>query len=215
MQAYLLINTIFKTIEYKLVNSDSLKVTELSMYAEKSKKVLLNSINIEHGQSVPSFISWLILFLGCSVTLLVSYFSQYSSLLQNNLMNVIFFLVSITLALTLICRPTKTIKYRDVYSNNVLLKLSQNSMINNAQNEFVYDLNEAIEKAKAEESNKINLKKNVQLQYEVHNKNVDELFNLGLIDEALYNRVCSSMHEKVFGGIKQHVMTNNVIYLNR
>lgn len=215
MQAYLLINTLFKTAEYKLVHSDCLKITELSLFGAKSKKVLLNSVKREDGQSVPSFVPYLVLIFGFITLVSAIYFSQYSTILSNNLMNIIFFFVSVTAALAFICYPSKTIVYTDAYSNSVLLKINKSSMINNATDQFVTDLDEAIHNTKTEESNRINLKKNAKTQFEMHNKNVNDLFNLGLIDEALYNRICSSMQEKVFGKITSRVVNNNVIYLNR
>jgi len=215
MKSYLLINSLFKTAEYKLVNSDCLKITELSLTGSESKKVLLTSIKREDGQSIPSFVSWSILFLGCALVSLAFYFSQYSTILSSNLLNIIFFLLTITAASTLILRPVKTYTYKDTFSNKVLLKISKNSLINNATKQFVTDLNEAIENTKAKDFNRINLKKNAKIQYDIQHKNVDDLFNLGLIDEALYNRICNSMHEKVFGTITKQVINNNVIYLNR
>jgi len=215
MQSYLLINSLFKTAEYKLVNSDCLKITELSLSSSDSKKVLLNNIKCEDTQSIPSFISWLILITGCILVATTLYFSQSSTLLSNNLLNVIFFLLTITVAATLISRPVKTYTYKDTSSNKVILKISKSALINNATKEFVSDLNTAIENTKVEEFNRINLKKNAKIQYETQHKNVDDLFNLGLIDEALYNHICNSMHEKVFGTINKQVTSNNVIYLNR
>ena len=215
MQAHLLINTLFKTAEYKLINSDYLKITELSLFGSKSKKVLLNSIKSEDSQSIPLFVSYLVLVLGFSLISTSIYFSQYSILLSSNLMNIIFFLACITSAMAFICKPVKTLTYRDTYSNSVLLKINKSAMINNAIDQFIIDLNAAIERSKKEESNKINLKKNAKIQYDIHNKNVDDLFNLGLIDEALYDRICNSMHEKIFGNVTKQTMSNNVIYLNR
>lgn len=215
MQAHLLINTLFKTAEYKLVNSDCLKITELSLYNARSKKVLLNSIKYEDGQSLPSFLSYLVLFIGFSLIAATFYFGQQSTLLNNNLLNITFFLSCITGALAFILKPAKTYTYRDTYSNNILLRINKSAMINNATDSFVTALNEAIEKTQADETKRINLNKNAAIQYDIHNKNVDEMFNLGLIDEVLYNRICTSMHEKVFGKVTHQSMGSNIIYLNR
>ncbi len=215
MQSYLLINSLFKTAEYKLVNSDCLKITELSLTKSDAKKVLLSRIKREEGQSIPSYVSWLILSLGCSLIASIIYFSLFSTLISDNLLNIIFFLSTITIASMLITRPVKTYIYKDTDSNNVLLKISKSALINNATKQFVEDLDQAIENTQADSFSRINLKKNAKIEYEKQHKNVDDLFNLGLIDEALYNRICNSMHEKVFGTITKQVMDNNVIYLNR
>ena len=86
---------------------------------------------------------------------------------------------------------------------------------NNITHKFITDLNTAIEDAKDFESEHVNLKSNAKLQYEQHNKNVDDLLNSGLIDEVLYKRICKSMKENVFGKPQPQHAINNVVYLNR
>lgn len=215
MQAYLLINTLFKTAEYKLVNSDYLKITELSLYNAESNKVMLDNIRCEDGQSLPSSLSYLTLFVGFLLIATTLYYSQYSTILSNNLLNIIFFLSCISGAMAFMLKPAKTYTYRDTYSNKILLRINKSAMLNNATDSFVTELNAAIQRTEEETTKRINLKKNTEIQYEIHNKNVDEMFNLGLIDEALYNRICNSMREKVFGTISNQTNDNNVIYLNR
>jgi len=193
MQAYLLTKSLFKTSEYKLDNSHCLEITELTASKAQSKKIQLNSINYEESQSLPSFIPWLIFLVGCTLITSMLYLSQYSSTLSNNILNAIAFLSCSTIALAFLTKPIKTIKYRDIYSNSILFEITNDDKGSILQNNFIDDLKTAIEKAKTEESNKTNLMPNAKQQYEMHNKNVDDLFNLGLIDEALYNRVCSSI----------------------
>lgn len=217
MQSFLMINALFKTIEYKLVSPSNLKITELSAAGSQHSKIfLLNSVNVEEGQTTPSYLPWLVLILGCVAIASVIYFSNISALLYNNLMSAVSFLVCFFCVLALMCKPAKTQIYRDSFSNNVLFKLNDYEA-NNTTRQFVSDLNSAINEVKELESNRINLKSNAKLQYEIHNKNVDELLNSGLIDEALYNRICNSMHENFFGKLElqERHISNNVIYLNR
>ncbi len=216
MKSFLMINTLFKTIEYKLVTPNNLKITELSSSgSQQSKTFSLNSISVEEGQTTPSYLPRLVLSLGCVAIASITFFSKSSPLIYGNLMSAVSFLVCIFGALALMSKPVKSQIYRDSFSNNILFKLSDYEARNNATRQFVSDLNSAIDEAKDVESNRINLKSNAKLQYEIHNKNVDELLNSGLIDEALYNRICNSMHEKVFGELPEHHVSNNVIYLNR
>lgn len=216
MQSFLMINSLFKTIEYKLVNLSNLDITELSdSGTQDSKTFTLNSINIEEGQTTPTYLSWLVLSLGVVAIALTVFFSRNSEPLYNNLISTVSFLACTFGALALICKPIKTQIYRDSFSNNILFKLNHYEARNNATKQFVNDLNSAIKHAKEIELDQINLKPNAKSLFETHNRNVDNLLNSGLIDEALYDRVCSSMHEKVFGKSPEQHINNNVIYLNR
>lgn len=215
MSSHLLINSLFKTVEYKLQHSDSLAITELSVSGANTKSVLLSKLDYEEGQTLPTFVSWLTLLLGFGTIGVAVYLSQSIPLLQDNLMNVVFFLGSVFCVLALILKPVKTQTYRDMHSKEVLFKLNNDRRINTATHTFIKDLNTAIEEAKELESNKINLKKNAQSQYELQHKNVDDLFNLGLIDEVLYKNICNSIHQKLFGTFNKHTTDDNVIYLNR
>ena len=218
MQSFLMVNALFKTIEYKLISPSNIEIAELSASGSKhSRTFSLNSIIVEEGQTTPSYLPWLVLLIGCAAVASVVYFSNSSTLLNNNLMSAVTFLTCVFGAFVLICKPVKSQIYRDSFSNNILFKLNDDAAKNNATRQFVCDLNSAINEAKELESNRINLKSNAKLKYEIHNKNVDELLNSGLIDEALYNRICNSMHEKVFGKLKlpEHHASNNVIYLNQ
>lgn len=216
MQSFLMINSLFKTIEYKLVTPSSLKITELSSSgSQQSKTYSLNSVNIEEGQTAPSFLPWLILILGAISLASLLFFSKNSEVLSNNIISAASFLTCIFGALAFLCKPTKTLVYRDSFSNNILFQLDDYETRNNATKQFVTDLNMAIEDSKEIETDRINLKSNEKLQYEIHNKNVDDLFNSGLIDEALYNRICKSMHKNIFGKEETHHAVNNVVYLNR
>jgi len=212
-----MINTLFKTNEYRLVDSSKLEITELSMSGERSSKTFsLNSVNIEEGQSTPSSLPWLVFLLGCVSIAALVYFSKESSLIANNLLSAISFLICTFGALSLICKPVKTQIYRDSFSNNMLFKLDEFSNANNATNTFIQDLNSAIELAKKEDPNLTTVRPNVLLEYERQTKNINDLLNSGLIDENLYNRVCTSMHNKVFGEEPKIVTnSNNVIYLNQ
>ncbi|MEH6456349.1 MAG: hypothetical protein V7749_08505 [Cocleimonas sp.] len=211
-----MINALFKTIEYKLVTPNSLKITELSASgSEDSKTFSLNSVNVEEGQTTPSYLPWLIMLLGSVAIASTVYFSKNSSLLSNNLMSVVSFLVCVFGALVLISKPTKSQIYRDSFSNNILFKLNDNEVKNNANRQFIADLNSAIIEAKEVELNRINLKSNAKSKYDIHNSNVEALLNSGLIDEVLYDRICNSIQEKVFGNFQEKEVINNVIYLNR
>lgn len=218
MQSFLMINTLFKTIEYKLVSPSNLKITELSTSgSQHSKTYSLNSVNIEEGQTTPSYLPWLVLTVGCIAVASVIHFSHSSTLIYNNLMSSVSFLICVFGVLALICKPVKSQVYRDTFSNNILFKLNDYESRNIITRQFISDLNSAINEAKEVESNRINLKSNAKLQYEIHTKNVDGLLNSGLISEVLYDSICNSMHEKVFGKLElpQHDVRDNVIYLNR
>lgn len=216
MTIQLLQNSFFKTIEYTIKNSDTLELSELSMSGKtRSNSILLNNISDSESQSIPPFVSWMVLFIGCVLVASVIYLSQTSSIVHSNLLNIIFFLASITCAFAFITKPEKIQVYRDSHSNQILFKLKNDSHTKLTNQKFIIELNTAIRDAKDIESNKINLKTNVKLQYDIHNKNVDDLFNLGFIDEALYNRICRSMHDKVFGKVNRTKASDNVIYLNQ
>jgi len=212
MQAYLLTRSYLKTIEYKLNNSDSLEVNELSITGSQNKYFQLSNLIIKQGQSIPSFVSWIILTLGISLIVTSIYLSQSYAFMQSNLMNIVFFLASVTGALAFICKPVKLTKYLDLYSNRVVFELKSTNEKTTAT--FITDLNLAIKYAK-EKENRINLKSSAKYEYEHQHKNVDDLFNLGLIDEVLYNRICNTLQEKFFGTVTKHVNNDNVIYLNK
>lgn len=216
MQSFLMINALFKTIEYKLVTPSNLKITELSTSgSHNSKTFSLNSVNVEEGQTTPLYLPWLILLLGSVAIASIIFFSKNSSFLSNNLMSSVSFLVCVFGALVLICKPVKSKIYRDSFSNNILFKLNDDEVRNNASRQFITELNSAIIEAKKVESNRINLKSNAKSQYDIHNCNVDALLNSGLIDEVLYDRICNSIQKKVFGKFQEQEVINNVIYLNR
>jgi len=212
MQAYLLTRSYLKTIEYKLNNSDSLEVNELSITGSQNKYFQLSNLIIKQGQSIPSFVSWIILTLGISLIFTSIYLGQSYAFMQSNLMNIVFFLASVTGALAFICKPVKLTKYLDLYSNRVVFELKSTNEKTTAT--FITDLNLAIKYAK-EKENRINLKSSAKYEYEHQHKNVDDLFNLGLIDEVLYNRICNTLQEKFFGTVTKHVNNDNVIYLNK
>lgn len=213
MNSFLMINSLFKTIEYKLVDSSKLEITELSISGKASSKTFsLNSLNIEEGQSTSSSLPWLVLFLGSVSIAAVIYFSKESTLISHNLLSAVSFLICAFGALALICKPAKTHIYRDSFSNHLLFELNELSTEKNTTNLFIKDLNSAINSAKDEDNN---LRPKVLSEFEKHTNNINELLNSGLIDESLYNRVCESMHNKVFGDEnKELTNSNNVIYLN-
>ena len=109
MQSYLMINALFKTTEYKLETSSKLKITELSLSGSLQEKTLsLNSVSVEEGQTAPSILPWLVLLLGTIAIAIVMYFSKESTLLSNNLMSAVTFLVCVFGTLALIYKPLKS-----------------------------------------------------------------------------------------------------------
>lgn len=218
MQAYLLIKSLFTTVECKLLDRHNLQVTRLSLSGSDLQKISVNRIKKEVGQTLPNYASVCVAIIGSLIMLACIVASQYSALLHNNLLSLLSFGLCITAASVYLCRPVNTIKYRDIYSDQVLFTITQQHTLETStglQTEFINSLDQAIETAQAEEANRINLKNSLKQQLETHNKNVDDLFNLGLIDEALYKRICNSMHEKVFGKPHKHTLNNNVVYLHR
>lgn len=215
MKSFLMINTLFKTIEYKLMASGNLEVTEISaLHSHQSKTFSLNSLSVEEDQSTPSSLSRLVLVLACVAIAAAIYFSHSSIFLSDNLLSTISFLICSFGALALISRPVKSQIYRDAFSNKILFKLNHHSANNNTTMKFINDLNQAINDANETESSDTDLRVNVQLQYETHIQNINDLLNLGLIDEQLHKRIRNSMREKIFGEPKP-VIEDNIIYLNK
>ncbi len=212
----IVINTLFKTIEYKLLSSSNLELNILTRSGSlNSKTISLNSINVEEGQNTPSFLPWLVLLLGCIVISWITYVSRDSVLIYNNLLSIISFLSCVFGSIALLCKPIKSQKYLDSFSNNVLFEFDQSLIKNSATRQFINDLNAAIEEAKQFESSSTSLKSNAELQYEIHTDNVNDLLNSGLIDEVLYDRICNTMYEKFYGTFTKNLEVNNVIYLKR
>lgn len=212
----IMINTLFKTVEYKLLSSGYLKLNVLTKSgSHHSKKISLNSITIKEGQTTPTFLSWLVILLGCITTAFILYASNNSALIHNNILSIISFVVCVFGATALLCKPIKSKRYHDSFSNSILFEFDESSVKNSATSQFISQLNSAIEEAKKVESHPINLKPNPELQYEIHTEYVNSLLNMGFIDEALYDRICNNMHEKFYGVFTKNQISNNVIYLKR
>ena len=209
-------HSLFKTVEYKLLNSSNLELNTLSKSGSfHSKTISLNSINIEKGLSTPSYLSWLVLFLGCILIIGILYASKNQAIISDNLISIVSFLVCTFGALGLLFKPTKSIKYFDSFSNNILFEFQNDSIKNNSTSQFIHDLDTAIENAKQVETDRSNFTPNSLLQFETHSENVNGLLNSGLIDESLYDRICSSMHDKFHGVVAESHRSDNVIYLKR
>jgi len=217
MRAFLFINSLFKTTEYKIDSSNNLDISELSPWGLRSRTISLSSLETFESQSKRTYLAWGAPLLGIFTIVTLFLLKNQIALIGENLWNFTAFTLCASGALFLICKPVKSHIYRDMYSNNVLFKLLDDSSNNSATKTFIRDLNTAILKAKEVELNRINLKPNAKKDYDLHSENVDSLFNSGLIDEALYNRICDSMYENVFGRREDRytVSNSNVIYLNQ
>ena len=216
MQSYLLINSLFKTIEYKLVTPNSLKITELfNSGSSRSSTFSLNTINKTEGYSRPSYLSWGLFLVAISSIVSVILFKSDSAFIDSNLIYIIFLFSSILGTFAYLCKPMKSTIYKDSFSNRTIFQLSEDKIKHNATKQFLTDLNAAIDETKAIDIERKSLTTSAINQYETHNKNVEDLFNSGLIDEVLYNRICNSIHEKIFGKNQPQESINNVIYLNK
>ena len=216
LQSSIVINSLFKTIEYKLLSSNNLELNVLSKSGSlHSKTISLNSINVQEGKTTPSYLPGLVLILGCISIAAIIYVSRGSPIINNNLISIISFLVCIFGSLGIHCTPTKSLKYIDSFSNNVLFEFNDSSIKNSVTSEFIKNLNSSIDEAKQVETDRSSLTSNSQIQYAIHSENVDVLFNSGLIDEILYNRIRNSMNDRFHGTYSENHLSDNVIYLKR
>ena len=214
MLAFLHVNTLFKTIEYRLDTKSNLEINELSSSSMRKKTVPLNSLKVESKQNNSNTLRWLIIALGIAVFSSIVYFSSRIDIVESNLMSLICFSLCVLSSSFIIAKPSKSYIYKDLFSDKKLFELKQEKTLKqNAINYFIRDLNKAIQVAnKAEQTNQTTHEK-AQRQYNLHNKNIDNLYNSGLINEALYKRVCKSMHDQFFGQDTDAHPLDNVIYL--
>ena len=215
MRSTLITNGFFKTTEYKLVSSTKIEITEISNDRVETKSYMMKDLELTEVKFKHNFLSNAVLFFACALIFSTIFFSQSNSLIQSNLLNLIFFFCCVFGALWFLCRPTDCHICLDKVSKKSLFQIQKKSADIFSINLFIEELTTAIETAKNTESSLINLKSKARLEYEQHNKNVDDLMNSGMIDEALYKRICSTMHENVFGRINHQYNDDKVIFLNK
>ena len=216
MQNFLILNSLFNTIECK-TDSCALKVTNFSFFGINSHKTKLSDINYEKEVSKFSYASWSMILIGVSVVSVILSLKTSSTLINNNFISLIVFTICCMSSLFFIFKTEDKFVYKINGENKALLKISQNSKLNT---EFLFKLNKLIDEEKNTQSSKRTSKIGKKEENRRLADNVTELFNLGFIDEGLFNTINQRIQKpKVKNKTKISLekaidnTTNNVIYL--
>lgn len=191
---FLYINTLFKTIEYKIDLNNYLHISELSLSGNnKKRKISLDTITSTTTNTESKKLTWLLLTL-LSTTIITALYLTLKDDFSANIASTLFILSGFLLAFFIAKNPTGKFIYTDSFSNKHLFTLRKNH--ETEIDEFVTLLNKNINNV----HNDAVLSKKHRIDYSkeqrvINNTHLDALFNSGVLDEVTYKRISKNINK--------------------
>ena len=196
-------SSIFSSLELKIDKAKNLKISRFSLLKNESSIIPLDLINAEPSISKSPDLSLISLAFISFVTSAFLYFSSLDQNLFSNQLIAIFVFSLGLLALTAsLIKHTKQYSFYYANTSIQLFKLKNISGDNSSVKQFVDQLSQRINSTKTEQiefdnTNRFNNDKNdIELEFTEH---LDYLYNYGIINDVLYERISGKISEKVYG----------------
>ena len=179
--AFLYVNDLFKTIEYKLESNNILYINELSVFGYSNKKIILDTDTIKPVKIKKHTTSLNILGLILSNLIVIAAFLTYLDVTKHSLNLISLSVVSLILVTVMYLykrnmKPTESYDYVDPFTNNYLFSIKSNHYNKDTIEDFVFGLNDSINNSEQENNFKDSSRENlITLGSNTHCENLAEL----------------------------------------